>query len=103
MTIDFEFKDIDGNDIKLGDRVFVFNQNYEIISEDCSDGVPVVLEDHTKPLPLADTPLFVGIVYWCKESSELRINVEQSLASDRGVASFPVHFYDAYQLAANEP
>lgn len=103
MEPQFEFKDIDGKDIKLRDRVFVFSQDYEVIAADYSDRVPVVLVDSNKPLPLKDVPLFIGTVYWSDEEwdkgEELRIKVEEEMGDKRGVSSFPTSFYDAYQLA----
>lgn len=99
MTITTSFKDIDGRDINLGDKVFVFSQEYEVIEEDYSDGVPVIMVDFSKPLPIKDVPLFLGRVEWCDDRKALIVRVEKEFGEGRGVASFPVDFYDAYQLA----
>lgn len=76
--------DIDGNPIAEGDVVFGFAQDYEgeeLLLDDQDeqelgglDGMAfgledfrVFLKDHSKPLPVADIPLFKGEVVWDTE------------------------------------
>lgn len=57
-------KDIHGRAVLAGDKVWLYPQEYEVISIDDSGPIPVHEVDTTKPKPVPDTPLVRGEVYW---------------------------------------
>lgn len=66
MNQEFIINDMDGNPIHEGDRVWGYAQEYA--STLVEDGpVPVYEEDHDKPKPVRDVPLFKGQTYWSEE------------------------------------
>ncbi len=81
MNIEVQVKDINGNEINLGDRVYAYAQNYAEISRSEPDegGIQVVELDTSKPKPIQDVPLFVGVVAWSEDMLALEIVIEDIL------------------------
>ena len=80
MTIEFQLTDINGSPLKEGSRVTAYGQDYEEISRDDSDpSCPIIEEDHSKPKPIKDVPLFQGIVVWNPEQLAMEIVIEKMM------------------------
>lgn len=61
-------RDLHGRDIREGDEVFLYRQEYErtILNPDAvtQGETPVYLMDSNRPLPVADVPMARGVVRW---------------------------------------
>ena len=99
----FSLKDIDGQELQLGDRVFAFEQEYESVVVEEDEDISIVEIDRSKPLPLLDVPLYIGRLTWDPEFMQVMVKVERTLVEEPvGVTSFPAHHY-VYQKATNNP
>lgn len=80
MTIHLDLKDINGQPLDHGSRVVAYAQEYEEVSRDESDpSCPIVEEDHDKPRPIKDVPLFIGRVMWNPEQMAVQVRIEKMM------------------------
>jgi len=81
MCIEFEFKDENGLDLELGDRVVVYQRQYEgrVVRETDDGSAQVVELDLNTPKPSPDIPQFEGVLRWNSEESVLEVHIERML------------------------
>lgn len=77
MTIEAEIRDMNGAPLVLGQRVRVYEQRYAVAGRDEACGVPVVTVDSGRRLPVADVPLFEGVLRWNEFEAMVEITVER--------------------------
>ncbi len=77
MTIKAEIRDMNGVPLALGQRVRVYEQRHAVVERNDVCGVPVVTVDTARPLPVADVPLFEGVLRWNEFEAMLEITVER--------------------------
>jgi hypothetical protein len=75
MKIEFELKDINGEDLQLGDLVWVYRQDYEEIGREEDEGGLCIEIDITKPRAITDVPLFIGKLVWQEDLYQLDLEV----------------------------
>ncbi len=92
MNIQTSFQDINGTEIELGSRVCVYPQQYHTISSKKVDADITIEEiDITRPKPLKDTPLYIGVVQWCDYDMAVIVKVTETLVQNPiGIASFQI-------------
>lgn len=97
MIIKTQLLDINGHAIDLGDKVTIYKLDHQEVGREGD----VVEVDITKPLPIADVPLAVGVVEFCKFQLALIVRITEFLSEtfNHGVASISMgmHSY-AYEL-----
>lgn len=70
-------KDLSGTEIREGDSVLLYTQDYEEISREENYGeIPVIEVDATKPKPVPDVPRAKGIVTWDQYDLGYRIAIK---------------------------
>ncbi len=74
MSREFVITGLDGVPIHDGDKVFAFAQNYKSTLIEGGD-VPIYEEQHDKPLPVKDVPLFRGTVVWSEDQLAYQVKV----------------------------
>lgn len=79
MNFQILFKDINGSDINLGDRVCAYAQDYDEVDRQYLHGVLVVELDSTKPKPIKDIPLFIGKVRFNEEELYVEVLIEKMM------------------------
>jgi hypothetical protein len=75
MNIEFSLKDINGEELELGDLVWVYNQDYEEVGREEDEDGTVVEIDITRPRPVADIPVFIGKLVWQEDLYQLDLEI----------------------------